>query len=222
MELNELIINRATIQKEKNSSKEYTYTLLQRMSKQNKLNKISKGKYTKSVDIIAIATNLFSPSYLSYWSASYFKGYTEQIINQIQIITTKRHKSINFMEHTIQFIPVQSKYFFGFEKIKYGNNFIFVVEDEKLLIDTLTKEKFVGNFDEIIKIFQKTKINKDTLIKYLKKINNLSLNKRIGYMLEKYKNIDLSKEITYKDKNYAKLSIFLDEKKINKKWMVKL
>lgn len=216
------IITRNLIQKERNISDKYAYTLLNRLNKKNKIKNITKGKYTKNKNIWEIATNLFTPSYISFWSAAYFKGYTEQIINEIQIATTKKHKTIEFENYTITFNKLNKKRFFGFEKIRYGDNFIFVVDDEKLLIDLITKEKLVGNFEELTKIIKQTKINKKKIISYLKKINNKSLNKRIGYLLDKYKKIDLSNEIKYKDKNYIKLSFFLNEKKINKKWRVKI
>ncbi len=220
MKLNNLIIDKGFLLKEKNIKNSYVSNLICRLNKSNKITKIIKGKYTTKDDIYQISTNLFSPSYLSFWSASYFKGYTEQIINQIQIVSTKKHKTISFQNYSIKFILLNKKTFFGFDKIKYGDEFIFVADDEKLLIDSILKEKLLGNFEEIEKILKNTNFNKEKIINYLNKINNKSLNKKIGYLLEKYKQIDLSNEIKTKDKNYVKLSRYLNSKKINKKWKV--
>jgi predicted transcriptional regulator of viral defense system len=216
-----MILNKNVILKQKLASDQYAYNLLYKLHKKNELKKITKGNYTKTNDIFYISTNLFSPAYLSFWSASYFKGYSEQIVNELQVVVTKRHKKIEFENYSLLFINFSKKLFFGFEKIKFGSNFIFVVDDEKLLIDSLLREDLMGNFDEIIKVVKKTSIVQEKIINYLKKINNKSLNKRIGFLLEKYKQIDISKKIDFKDKNYVNLSNFLDCKKINKKWMVK-
>ncbi|MDD4251019.1 MAG: hypothetical protein PHX27_02395 [Candidatus ainarchaeum sp.] len=220
MNFDDSIITRSKVQKEKTTSKKYARTILARQFAKNKLFRITKGKYIKNNDILIISTNLFTPAYLSFWSASYFNGFTEQIVNEMQVATTKRHKTINFENYTITFIKLSKKYFFGFKKIKQGNGFIFVADDEKLLIDAISKEKHLGNFDEIIKIIKNSKIKKNTIINYLNKINNKSLNKKIGYLLETYKKIDISKEVNYQDNNYVKLSNFLDGKIINKKWKV--
>jgi len=220
--MNETIITKTSIQQQKDTSEKYARTFLERNHNSNKLMRVTKGKYTKSDNIYSIATNLFTPTYLSFWSASYFKGYTEQIINQIQVVATKKHKTINYQNYTIDFTKTNKKYFFGFEKIKSGNEFMFLVDDEKLLIDSIHYENKLGNFDEIIKIVKNAKINKNKMLQYLKKINNKSLNKKIGYLLEQYKTMDISKEIDYLDKNYVKLSNFLECKKTNKKWKVKL
>lgn len=220
MDLNKTVISKNIILKEKDFSNDYAYTLLYRLNKKNKIKKIMKGKYTNKNDIFQIASNLFSPSYVSFWTASSFKGFTEQIINEVQVATTKRHKKIVFQEYTLKFVKLNKKHFFGFEKIKYGDDFIFVADNEKLLIDSVIKEKLLGNFDEIKKIIQQSTINQEKMVYYLNKINNKSLNKKIGYLLEEYKQIDLSKKIDYLDKNYVKLSNFLESKKTNKKWKV--
>lgn len=219
--MNELIITKNLVQKDKKINTDYAYTFLNRLLKKNIIKKITKGKYTKSSNIFQISTNLYTPTYLSYWSASYFKGYTEQIVNEIQIASTKRHKTINFENYTINFIKLSKKMFFGFEKIKYGEEFIFVVTDEKLIIDCLNKEELIGNFDEIEKIVIESKINKIKMIEYLNRINNKALNKKVGFLLEKYKEMDLSKNINYKEKSYTKLSRYLAGTNINKKWKVK-
>jgi predicted transcriptional regulator of viral defense system len=216
------IITKNVIKQIKDTTDKYARTFLNRKHNSKELQRVTNGKYTKSNNIYSIATNLFTPSYLSFWSASYFKGYTEQIVNQIQVITTQKHKTIKFENYTINFTKLNKKYFFGYEKTKSGNEFVFVVNDEKLLIDAIHKEKKLGNFDEILKIIKNAKINKNKIIDYLNKINSKTLNKKVGYLLEEYKNIDISKEINYKDNNYVILSNFLDGKKINKKWKVKI
>ncbi len=215
------IITKTTIKKILGCKDDYAYTVLNRLLKRKKIKKITKGKYTTKDDIYLIAANLYSPNYLSYWSCSYYKGYTEQIVNTIQVVTTMPHKNISFQNYKIEFHKHGKKMFFGYEKIKYNNDFIFIAEDEKLIIDAVSCEELMGNFDEIIKIIINSKISKDKLINYLKKINNASLTKRVGFLLEKYKNMDISSKINYKDRNYVQVSKYLTGKKINKKWMIK-
>src|SRR5690606_18052768 len=112
----------------------YAYNLLTRYKNNNALKQIIKGKYTSKEDIYTIASNIYVPSYISFWTASYLKGYTEQIVTTVQIITTKNKKSIIFMDQKIEFYKFSKKLFFGFKKLKTNDGFMFLVEDEKLII----------------------------------------------------------------------------------------
>lgn len=207
------------IKKIKAYKSEKSYPLLvYRLKKQKKITEIEKGKFTLSTDPYLVATNIITPSYLSFWSCSYYKGFTEQIVNTIQIACTVKKKDIIFMNQRIKFIKLRPKLMFGFKKDK---NNVFVASDEKLLIDSLLFQKQLGNFDEIIKTARNSNINKNIMTDYLKNINNISITKRIGYVLEKYKSMDIYdefKELIKKDKNYIKLDTSSKSKIMNKKW----
>ena len=215
------IITKATIKRRKIITNDYAYTYLYRQHKANNITKITKGKYTIKTDPYIVATNLFTPCYLSFWSASYFKGYTEQIVNTLQIATTVKKQPIAFENYTFEFTQLSQNTFFGFEKIAYDTHFIFVATDEKLLIDAILYQEKMGNFDEIEKLCIHSTIQKDRIIDYLQRINNKSLNKRIGFLLERYKQIDISKEIVFKDTNTVLLSKFQEGKCLNSKWRIK-
>ncbi len=199
-------------------SREYSKIILNRLLKRNLIKKITKNKYTVDGDIYVIASNIKYPGYISFWAASSYLGYTEQILNTIQIATTKKYKEVDFQGYKIRFIPM--KYFFGYKKQRTSRGEVFIVESEKLLLDCMLKQKETGNFDEITKIFKNSKISKEKVIDYLKKTKNQSLIKRVGFMLERYKKIDISKNFEL-DTNYIKLNTFSTKyKKTDSKWRV--
>jgi predicted transcriptional regulator of viral defense system len=202
------------------ASKGYAKLILNRLTKRKLIKKITKNAYTSKKDILVLATNLKIPSYLSFWSASSYYGFTEQILNTIYVATTRRIKPINFEGYKIKFI--RTKDFFGYRKIKTNEGELFIAEQERLLIDSLLYWKEMGNFDEIENVFKKAEVSKEKIIEYLKRINNLSLIKRIGYLLDNYKNMDISKSFKM-DRNYIFLNPFLNKyKSLNSKWMVKI
>ena len=201
-------------------SKEYTKLVLNRLNKRKLIKRITKNRYTLQKDIFVIASNLKIPSYISLWSASSYYGFTEQILNTIHIACTRRIKSISFEGYKIKFIKIKD--LFGYNKVRTENGEIFIVKPEKLLIDCLLHFKEMGNFDEIEKVFQKAEISNEKIIEYIKKANNISLTKRIGYLLEKYKKIDISKYFEI-DRNYLYLDQFSKKNgQINSKWRVYL
>ena len=204
----------------RNFSKEYSKLVLNRLTKRGLITRITKNAYTLQKDIYVIASSIKTLSYISFWSASSFYRYTEQILNTVYIASTIKMKPIKFEGYKIKFISLKN--FFGYKKIKTDKGDIFIAENEKLLIDALTNHKEMGNFDEIEKVFQEGEINIEKLVSYLKQINNLALIKRVGFLIERYKKIDLSKYFKL-DRNYVFLNKFSKKyKSLNSKWMVKL
>lgn len=200
--------------------KKYAKVVLSRLKAGKLVKKIRRNAYTLQDNVFVVASNITYPSYISFLSASCFLGYTEQIANTVQLATTRKIRGLEFENYKIRFVPLE--HFFGYKKIAAENGEVFIVEDEKLLIDCLLKPKECGNMDEIEKVFEKAKIAEDKLISYLKQIKNQTLVKRAGFLLEKSRGIDISKSFKL-DKNYPPLNPF--ERRhagISKKWRLKV
>lgn len=212
------VVSVQDIQRIGDFSREYAKLVMNRLTKRKLMKKITRNSYTMQKDILVVASNLKVPSYISFWSASSYYGFTEQILNVIYVACTRKIKPIVFEGYRIKFIKV--KELFGYKKIRIGNGELFIVDQEKLLIDCVLHFEEMGNFDEIEKVFQKAEISKEKIIEYLKKIKNLSLIKRVGYLLEKHKKMDISKSFKI-DRNYVYLNQFSKKYKyINAKWRV--
>jgi predicted transcriptional regulator of viral defense system len=200
--------------------RKYAKLVMNRLKTNNLIKRVAKNVYTTKDNIFVIASNITYPSYISFWSASYFLGYTEQIVNRIQVVTTRRIRLIKFENYEIEFI--NTKHFFGYRKVRTDEGEVFVAEDEKLLIDAFLFPKKCGNFDEIEKIFENSKISRNKLVSYLKKVNNQTLIKRVGFLLEKTKSVDVSESFVL-DRNYVLLNPFSKKwKKIDPNWRVKV
>ncbi|MGV8151707.1 MAG: type IV toxin-antitoxin system AbiEi family antitoxin domain-containing protein [Candidatus Nanoarchaeia archaeon] len=197
----------------------YAKQIISRLMKNNLIKKIRKNSYTTQTDIFVIASNIIYPSYISFWSCAYYKGYTEQIINTIQVASTIKNKNISFEGYKIKFIKIND--FFGYKKIKTDAGELFLAEDEKLLIDCLLRQKECGNFSEIEKIFKNSKPDKSKIIKYLKNVNKQALTKRVGFLLDKINSIDISEEFKL-DNNYVILNkLSKKQNKTSTKWRIK-
>ena len=193
-------------------NKSHSEVILTRLNKEKKIIKIEKGKYTFHEDDLIYATVIVTPSYLSGLSALNYYGFTTQNPIRHSIITTIQKKSLEKLD----FVKVKKEYFFGFDRINYKNFDLFIAKPEKLFQNLGVS---ISDLEELLK----SKLDKMLIIDYLKKIGNLSLIKRIGYLLEK-EGIDIyeqfKKELR-KDRNYIKLNITLDKTQIRlTKWRI--
>lgn len=214
------VFSNQDIQRILGSSNEYSKIVLNRLVNRGEIKRVKRNSYTVHDDIFLIATNLNFPSYLSFWSASSYKGYTEQILKNIQVAVQKNLKDFIFENYKIEFIRVSS--IFGYKKIKTNEGEIFIAQDERLIIDALEHQEKMGNFDEVENIVRNSKLNKERMVDFLQRNKKQSTIKRVGYLIEKIKKIDISDSFKL-DNNYVILNKFSNgAREVNSKWRVKI
>ncbi len=202
-----------------NKNQRYVNLFRYRLNKNFKIFKIEKNKYTLYNDPFLISSRITWPSYISCLSALNFYKMTEQVPQKIQVITVKNKKPIKFFNTLIEFIKIKNENFFGFEKIRYNNFEILIADKEKALIDlALLKKISLFEIKDILKENIKI-LNVNKIIKYLKRINNSSLIKRFGFLLERlnyniYPKLKNHIDLTYTSLAYSKIN----KGKKNKKW----
>ncbi|MFA5745396.1 MAG: hypothetical protein WCX82_04375 [archaeon] len=179
---------------------------------------IEKGKYTLNENPFCYATQIINPSYISFLSALNFYEYSTQIPLKITVAIKKQKKELS----QIKFIKINTKYFFGYNKIKYGGFDLFIADKEKLLLDCVSYQNFV-QVNELTKLI-KDNLDKEKIVTYLNRINNLNLIRRTGYLLELV-GIDLYEHYTKINKinNYILLNKNLKKSKnYNHKWKLNI
>lgn len=214
------VFTNTILQNNIDKSREYTNLLLYRLKKRKLIYQIEKDKYTLYNDAFLIASRLIWPSYISCWSSLKFHNMTEQVVQNITVVTTRDKMPIRFNNIQIIFVKLKAKNFFGYEKVKYENFEIFMADKEKSIIDSAILRKV--SFQELREIisanFKIIDINK--LVNYLKRTGNKSLIKRLGYLFESlgkdcYSNLKKYIDATYIPLDYSKRAE--DGKKTTKK-----
>ncbi len=181
-------------------SSEYARTYLYRLKKEGLIFRIEKGKYTVHDDPLIFSSHIAVPSYISFWTAIRFYGFTEQLPKDIMLAAPKPKEAITFHGTKIRFF--KTKHVWGYKKERYGNFDIFVAEKEKCIIDSMLLKN--TPFDEIAKTIKTKDFDEKKLAEYALKTKNKSLIKRLGYMMEIF---GLSAETLSKhpDNNYISL-----------------
>ena len=169
-----------------NKDKTYAKMHLNRLKNRGVVKQIQRNVYTVQEDPLVIASRIIWPSYISLWAAFRYHNLTEQIPNNISVVTTrsKSRESIQTMNATIIFEKIRPSWFFGFSKIKIQDFEVFMAEPEKALIDAVLLKKI--STTEIYFLLKENIKNISTkkIVDYVIRTRNHALAKRFGWMLE--------------------------------------
>lgn len=201
----------------------YSILVLHRLKKKGFLVEIERNKYALKENIsYLIFTELLYPSYISFLTALHYYNLTTLIPKKVQIVGIKSKKEISFDDYLIKFIKFKQARFFGYQREKTSNGFIFIAEIEKAIIDSLYLPKYCP-IDEVYNALSEGLaspkiINIKKLIDYALRMNSKVILKRLGYLLE-LKKIDCYKEFKDKiNKKYDFLDVISKKGERNKKW----
>lgn len=197
-------------------NKTKVYNIVKALKKKWAIKSLKGGLFTfKEANELEIGTAMHYPSYISFWSALNYYGWSDQTPHKIFIVTSKYTKDIN----SFKYVTLSKKRFFGY--ISVGN--ITIAEKEKAIIDSLIFPKYSGGMREIYGCLEAAynELDKNKLIDYALKMDSRAVIRRLGYMLEKkgYKWTALLKKKI--GGGYERLDPSLKRKnKLNKEWLL--
>lgn len=174
----------------------YTKLYLNRLVKRGLIIRVQRGKYTVHEDPIIVATHITWPSYISLWHALRYHNLTEQIPENISVLTTSK-KSLSRIElrgRSIVFTTIPAKYLFGYSKILISGFDVFMADPEKAIVDSVALKKI--SLTEIFSIIESEadRLSFRLIVDHVIRTGNIAAAKRIGWMLERI-GIDESKDL---------------------------
>lgn len=146
-----------------------------------------------------IAMALVRPAAVSHWSALHFHGLTQQVPRRVYVLTTtaasRPRKRVAGRSDggagfsaggaDFTFVGVDPKRFFGTRQVWIGEARVTVTDQERTLIDGLSKPQFCGDFAEVLQAFQVhlADLDLDRIIDYAVRLDGATV-KRLGWVLE--------------------------------------
>jgi len=154
------------------------YNLLKALKRKKAIQKAGKYFILTGTDELVAATSLHFPSYLSFWSALSYYGFTDQLPKTIFIASSRYHSKMK----SFHYVTLSRSRFFGYQLL--GK--IVIAEKEKAFLDALLFPKYAGGIKEIWKclLAAQQQIKISTLIHYALKMNSKILLRRVGFLLE--------------------------------------
>ncbi|MBI5002701.1 hypothetical protein HZC31_04915 [Candidatus Woesearchaeota archaeon] len=160
------------------------------LKKKRTITAVKKDKYVLTTNIpehiLKIATTITAPSYVSFWTACSYYGWTEQQVKTIQVVSTKQFPTIKMQSYgEVETITVLPKRMFGYCSVEG----ISIAEKERLIVDLLYKPEKSGGISELKDCITRawSEINQKKLFLYLKQFGDKALFARLGYILEERK-----------------------------------
>ena len=95
--------------------------------------RLLKGKISFAEDDFIVASQLVEPSYISLSSALAFHNILSQVPANVECVSPKNSRRYGKLGLVYHKIP--PSLFFGYEKYRKGDSYVFVAEPEKALID---------------------------------------------------------------------------------------
>ncbi len=165
------------------------------------LSRISKGIYStvplgtldpksQAENAWIVADKLFAPCYIGGWSAAEHWHLTEQVFNDIFVVTAKDIRRTKQPIKNIRYKlkSVKKSRIFGTSNAWIGGVKVLVSDPSKTLVDMLDDPSTGGGIrhvaDILINYFESDHKDSTLLHKYIKKMNNNTIYKRLGYLLE--------------------------------------
>ena len=202
----------------------YANLVLTRLYNKKTIKRVEFGKYTLCNLAQTIATHLVAPSYITGWYALKIHGLTEQLPQQIDVLTSKKRsrKIITFGREKIRFLTVDKKYLFEFFSEVSEQYTMNVASLEKTIIDCLYFD--LAPLSVVTGAIEMGEISLDRVKKICLNLKNKQFLKKVGIIFDS-SGYDLfkgfGKHLDYNplviDKNLCGL---LDRSKL-KKWRVK-
>ena len=202
------------------------YNTLFSLEKKDLITRLKRNCYTlkSNENLFRIATEAVKPSYISFWTALSFYGFTEQQLKTIQLVSTKQVGRLSLDSFMIEVTTFHPKKFYGYEKIE---GFV-IAEPEKALIDSLSQPDKCGGLNEFAKCLKNAwkDLNRKRFVDYLIKFNNRSVVSRAGYLIE-YLELEERVEKLQKHKSRSFINLGITEttgkgreKEYDKRWNV--
>ncbi len=180
--------------------------ILSRLRRKGWLQRIKRGVYvpvplgaTSPEPVIEdawpLAMSLFSPCYISGWTAAEYWDLTEQIFNTVAVVTASPQRRQEQTHGGVAFYTrlVKPALMFGTKRVWRGSQTIEVADPHRLMIDILDVPQLGGGgrhaFDVVRAYWKSKHANPGKLLEYAERYGRGTVFKRLGFIAERFGNV---------------------------------
>jgi len=179
----------------------------------------------------SVIAKIYEPGYVGGFSAIKHWDLSEQIFETVVFLTTKKVKDRSPVLSGIRvhLKTIASRKLFGLKTTWFGSAKIFVSDPSRTIVDLLDEPRLGGGISPVCDFFESylesSHKNLDLLIEYAEKMENQTIFKRMGFLLELLSPTELAqlKKIESKiSKGHSQLDSDLRCSKVVSRWNLKV
>jgi len=163
-----------------------TAVKVKRLVDRGVLVRVLRGRYTlPTTNILAAASSIYHPSYVSLLAAFEYHGTTTQSTRVIDILNTTHSGRITLAleagRYVVRFVKVDAKLIYGYDKVFPGGMTALIAKKEKGIVDSLLLPEYVS-LDEAVACIR-SGIDLKRAVEYGKRTQRQAVIKRLGFLL---------------------------------------
>ena len=171
------------------------YRVLHRLASVGALTRLANGRYVFAglgdAPVLGqpffLGTRLVEPSYVSFWSALHYYGWTEQAPRLVFVANTRLSRRRAVEPYAFRLVKIPPKRFFGYTLAREADVEFPMAEPEKAVVDSLYLPRHAGGMEVVSSALGEAleSLDLDRLGAYAVRMGVRSLVARLGYLLER-------------------------------------
>jgi predicted transcriptional regulator of viral defense system len=135
---------------------------------------------------LALAAAAITPSYIGWWSAASFHGFTTQKPMTVSVAVLRTSTTHVIEDTEVNFFKTSEQKFFGFKEYEIYGRKVVISDPEKTVIDCIDHPEFSGGISELARIVYGAmgEIEQKKLVDMALKMNSVSLLQRLGFLTD--------------------------------------
>ncbi|HEV7659868.1 MAG TPA: type IV toxin-antitoxin system AbiEi family antitoxin [Allosphingosinicella sp.] len=135
---------------------------------------------------LALAASVIEPSYVGWWSAASYHGFTTQKPMTVTVATT-RQLAPRVLEGTdVRFVTVTKRKFFGYRRYDLYGRGVTLSDPAKTIADCVDRPELCGGPAELARIIfgASSAVDADAVLTAAKRMGSTALLQRLGYLMD--------------------------------------
>ena len=135
---------------------------------------------------LALATAAVMPSYIGWWSAAAFHGYTTQKPMAVFVAVLQQTRPQVIESSNVRFVKVTPRKFFGHQQYNVYGRSVPISSPEKTLIDCIDRPDLTGGAAELARVTHNAlaEINLQELLVMVQAMKSKALLQRLGFLAD--------------------------------------
>ncbi len=137
-------------------------------------------------NILALASAAIEPSYIGWWPAAAFHGFTTQKPMSVTVAVLRQSKTRLIEGSEVRFVKVAKRKFFGSETYNVYGRKVMISSPGKTVVDCIDRPDLAGGPTELARIVHgaMSEIDLNVLVEAAKSMQSTSLLQRLGFLTD--------------------------------------